>query len=114
MRPYTLKQIQTFTEVARQRSVSKAAERLFVTQPAVSMQIRQLEDAFGLALIEPHGRNIRLTHAGEAFLTHAVAALGQLKDLEAHMAEFVGLKRGRMDHTMSMIFSIIITPRFDD
>ena len=66
MRPYTLKQIQTFLEVARQRSVSKAAERLFVTQPAVSMQIRQLEEAFGLALIEPLGRTIRLTVAGEA------------------------------------------------
>ena len=97
MRPYTLKQIQTFMEVARQRSVSKAAERLFVTQPAVSMQIRQLEDAFGLALIEPLGRTIRLTVAGEAFLTHAIAAIGQLKDLEAHMAEFVGLQRGRLD-----------------
>jgi LysR family transcriptional regulator, low CO2-responsive transcriptional regulator len=97
MRPYTFKQIQTFMEVARQKSVSKAAERLFVTQPAVSMQIRQLEDAFGLALIEPMGRNIRLTHAGEAFLTHAIAAMGQLKDLEAHMAEHVGLKKGRID-----------------
>jgi DNA-binding transcriptional LysR family regulator len=97
MRPYTLKQIQTFLEVARQRSVSKAAERLFVTQPAVSMQIRQLEDAFGLALIEPVGRNIRLTHAGEAFLTYAIAAMGQLKDLEALMAEHVGLKKGRID-----------------
>ena len=97
MRPYTLKQIQTFMEVARQRSVSKAAERLFVTQPAVSMQIRQLEDAFGLALIEPIGRNIRLTHAGEAFLTHAIAAMGQFKDLEALMAEHVGLKKGRID-----------------
>jgi DNA-binding transcriptional LysR family regulator len=69
MRPYTFKQIQTFMEVARQRSVSKAAERLFVTQPAVSMQLRQLEDAFGLALVEPMGRNIQLTAAGEAFLT---------------------------------------------
>jgi DNA-binding transcriptional LysR family regulator len=97
MRPYSLKQIQTFMEVARQRSVSKAAERLFVTQPAVSMQIRQLEDAFGLALIEPIGRNIRLTHAGEAFLTHAIAAMGQFKDLEALMAEHVGLKKGRID-----------------
>ncbi len=97
MRPYTLKQIQTFMEVARQGSVSKAAERLFVTQPAVSMQIKQLEDAFGLALIEPTGRNIRLTHAGEAFLTHAIAAIGQLKDLEANMAEHVGLKKGRID-----------------
>ena len=83
MRPYTLKQLQTFMEVAKQRSVSKAAERLFVTQPAVSMQIRQLEDAFGVPLIEPLGRNIQLTHAGEVFLTHAQAAMGQLKNLEA-------------------------------
>jgi DNA-binding transcriptional LysR family regulator len=97
MRPYTFKQIQTFMEVARQRSVSKAAERLFVTQPAVSMQIRQLEDVFGLALVEPLGRNIQLTAAGEAFLTHATAAMGQFKDLEAQMAEFVGLKKGRID-----------------
>lgn len=97
MRPYTLKQLQTFLEVARQKSVSKAAERLFVTQPAISMQIRQLEDAFGLALIEPVGRNIGLTHAGEAFREHAIAAMGQLKDLEAHMAEFVGLQKGRID-----------------
>ena len=97
MRPYTLKQMQTFIEVARQRSVSKAAERLFVTQPAVSMQIRQLEDAFGLPLIEPLGRNIQLTNAGEAFLIHAIAALGQLKDMEALMAEHVGMKKGRID-----------------
>lgn len=97
MRPYTLKQLQTFMEVARQRSVSKAAERLFVTQPAVSMQIRQLEDAFGLPLIEPLGRNIRLTQAGEEFLLHAIAASGQLKDMEAAMAGHVGLRRGRID-----------------
>jgi DNA-binding transcriptional LysR family regulator len=97
MRPYTLKQIQTFLEVARQKSVSKAAERLFVTQPAVSMQIRQLEQAFGLALLEPAGRNIRLTHAGEVFLNHALAAMGQLKDLEAQMADHIGLKKGRID-----------------
>lgn len=97
MRPYTLKQIQTFMEVARQKSVSKAAERLFVTQPAVSMQIRQLEEAFGLALLEPVGRNIRLTHAGTVFLSHAQAAMGQLKDLEALMADHIGLKKGRID-----------------
>ncbi|BCO28608.1 HTH-type transcriptional activator CmpR [Rhodoferax lithotrophicus] len=97
MRPYTFKQIQTFLEVARQGSVSKAAERLFVTQPAVSMQLRQLEDAFGLALVEPMGRNIKLTAAGEVFLTHATSAMGQFRDLEALMAEHVGLKKGRID-----------------
>ena len=97
MRPYTFKQIQTFMEVARQGSVSKAAERLFVTQPAVSMQLRQLEDAFGLALVEPMGRNIKLTAAGEVFLTHATSAMGQFRDLEALMAEHIGLKKGRID-----------------
>jgi DNA-binding transcriptional LysR family regulator len=97
MRPYTLKQLQTFLEVARQHSVSKAAERLFVTQPAVSMQLRQLEDAFGLALVEPAGRNIRLTHAGQSFVVHAQAAMAQLKDLEAQMADYVGLRKGRID-----------------
>jgi len=97
MRPYTFKQVQTFLEVARLRSVSKAAERLFVTQPAVSMQLRQLEDAFGLALVEPQGRNIRLTVAGEAFQAHASAAMSQFKDLESLMAEHVGLKKGRID-----------------
>ena len=97
MRNYTLKQLLTFIEVAREKSVSKAAERLFVTQPAVSMQIRQLEDAFGLALIEPIGRNIQLTHAGHEFLTHAIGAVARLKDLEASMAEHVGIKKGRID-----------------
>lgn len=97
MRNYTLKQLQTFIEVAREKSVSRAAERLFVTQPAVSMQIRQLEEAFGLSLIEPVGRNIQLTHAGQEFLIHAIAALGKLKDLEASMAEHVGAKKGRIE-----------------
>lgn len=97
MRNYTLKQLQTFIEVAREKSVSKAAERLFVTQPAVSMQIKQLEEAFGLALIEPIGRNIQLTNAGHDFHAHATAALAQLKDLESTMAEHIGMKRGRID-----------------
>jgi LysR family transcriptional regulator, low CO2-responsive transcriptional regulator len=116
MRPYTFKQVQTFMEVARQRSVSKAAERLFVTQPAVSMQIRQLEDAFGLALVEPQGRNIQLTAAGEAFLTYATNAMSQFKDLEALMADHVGLNKGRLDLavvTTSKYFIPMLLVRFN-
>ncbi len=94
---YTLRQLLTFLEVAREGSVSKAAARLFVTQPAISMQLRQLEDAFGVAIVEPSGRSIRLTHAGKDLLQHAVVAMGALKDLEATMAEHVGMKRGRLD-----------------
>jgi len=97
MNNYTLKQIRTFLEVAREGSVSKAASRLCVTQPAVSMQLRQLEDAFGVALIEASGRRIKLTDAGESFLTHATEATAHLKNLESVMAEHVGVHRGSIN-----------------
>ncbi len=95
MRNYTLKQIQTFMEVARQGSVSRAAERLFITQPAVSMHIRQLEEVFGVALFEPHGRGIRLTDAGRAFADSAMTLMADLHELESLMAAYAGAKKGR-------------------
>jgi len=94
---YTLRQLLSFLEIAREGSVSRAAARLFVTQPAVSMQLRQLEDAFGVALVEPNGRNIRLTSAGRDFYDQALKVHGALKDLEATMAAHVGLDHGRLD-----------------
>lgn len=96
MRNYSLKQIQTFIEVTRQGSVSKAAEKLCVTQPAVSMHIRQLEDTFGVALFEAQGRGIRLTDAGRAFASRAVAVMAELHELESLMAEYAGAKKGRI------------------
>jgi DNA-binding transcriptional LysR family regulator len=94
---YTLRQIVSFLEIAREGSVSRASERLFVTQPAVSMQLRQLEDSFGVALVEPIGRNIRLTSAGRDFYDEAVKVHGALKNLEATMAAHLGLEHGRLD-----------------
>lgn len=94
---YSLRQLLSFLEIAREGSVSRAAERLRVTQPAVSMQLRQLEDAFGVALTEPSGRNIRLTGAGRDFADYAIKVRGALKDLEAAMAAHVGLELGRLD-----------------
>lgn len=64
---YSLKQLKTFLQVARLQSISQAAEVFHVTQPAISMQIKQLEETFGVALFEPQGRNIRLIPAGEDF-----------------------------------------------
>lgn len=97
MRRYTLRQIDTFIEVARQQSVSRAAEILHVTQPAVSMQLRQLEEAIDLSLIEQTGRGITLTEAGQDFLQYAIAAVAQLKQMEDAMAEWRGVKKGRVD-----------------
>ncbi|MGN6389474.1 MAG: LysR family transcriptional regulator, partial [Burkholderiaceae bacterium] len=97
MRRYTLRQLDTFLEVARTGSVSRTAELLHVTQPAVSMQLRQLEEALGLALVETVGRRLRLTAAGRDVEQSAAAAVARLKELDDIVAEHRGLKKGRVD-----------------
>ncbi|MGF9564669.1 pca operon transcription factor PcaQ [Neorhizobium sp. JUb45] len=71
--------LQTFVEVARQKSVAKAADILSVSQPAVTKTIRELEEALGVAVVERDGRGIRLTRYGDVFLRHAGAALTALR-----------------------------------
>ena len=71
--------LQTFVEVARQKSVMKAAELLHVSQPAVTKTIRELEEVLGVAVFEREGRGIRITRYGEVFLKHAGAALTALR-----------------------------------
>lgn len=97
MRHYTLRQLDTFLEIARAESVSKAAEKLHVTQPAVSMQLRQLEEALGVPLVEATGRNIRLTAAGREVEAFAIAALAQLRQLDDTVADLRGLQHGQVD-----------------
>ena len=97
MRRYTLRQLDTFAEVARDRSVSLAARRLHITQPAVSMQLRQLEQALGAPLVEPDGRRIRLTAAGEECERLVQAALAQLKEIDDAFAARRGLRGGHVD-----------------
>ena len=65
-----LEQIRCFTVVARELNVSRAAERLHVSQPALSRRVQALEDRLGVALIVRHGRGIRLTRAAEELLPH--------------------------------------------
>jgi LysR family pca operon transcriptional activator len=71
--------LQTFVEVARQKSVMKAAELLHVSQPAVTKTIRELEEVLGVTVFERDGRGIKITRYGEVFLKHAGAALTALR-----------------------------------
>ncbi|MCM2397133.1 pca operon transcription factor PcaQ [Rhizobium sp. S95] len=71
--------LQTFLEVARQRSVGKAADALAITQPAVTRTIRELEEVLGVALFEKEGRGIRISHFGEVFLKHAGESLAAVQ-----------------------------------
>ena len=67
----TIRQLQVFEAVARQLSYTRAAEELHLTQPAVSMQVKQLENSVGLPLFEQIGKRVFMTQAGETMLRHA-------------------------------------------
>jgi LysR family pca operon transcriptional activator len=80
MRTIKFRHLRTFIEVARQKSIGKAADVLAVSQPAVTRTIGELERELGVSLFEREGRGIRITRFGEVFLRHAgasVAAIGQ-------------------------------------
>lgn len=75
-----LSQVQAFVEVARRRSVSRAADALFLTQPALTARIQRLEGDLQARLFLRTPRGMRLTEAGEAFHPYAVRALENLAD----------------------------------
>lgn len=76
-----------FTSVAEELSFTRAAERLFVSQPALSKQIRMLEKQLGVVLFERDRRTVRLTAVGEALLPHARAVLAAWQAAEAAVEE---------------------------
>jgi DNA-binding transcriptional LysR family regulator len=97
----TFRQLRVFTEVAQLGSMSRAAESLHLTPPAVSMQIKEIEAQVGLPLFDREGRQVSLSTAGEYFLVHARRLLGALKDAETSMARFKRLEHGLL--TIGMV-----------
>ncbi len=93
----TLRQLKVFESVARHLSFSRAAEDLYLTQPAVSMQIKQLEDNVGLPLFEQMGKKIYLTDAGHELYHYSRAISQQLADMELALDELKGLERGKLN-----------------
>ncbi len=85
-----------FATVAETLNMSRAAKRLFLTQPAVSMQLKQLEETLGVKLFEQHGRKLNLTEAGRDFLGYCQRILAQLQEAEQVMGEYKGVHRGTL------------------
>jgi DNA-binding transcriptional LysR family regulator len=90
----TLRHLRIFEAVARLGSISRAAGELHLTQPAVSMQMKQLEEQIGLPLVEQIGRRICLTEAGQMLRVHACDIADRMAQLNASMEQFRGLERG--------------------
>ncbi|WP_333821712.1 LysR family transcriptional regulator [Pinisolibacter sp.] len=90
IRRWTLQQIRLFEAVARHRSYTRAAEELHLSQPAVSIQIKRLEESIGMPLLEQLGKKIFLTRAGEEVYATAVGVLNQLKQLAASVGDLKG------------------------
>ncbi len=96
MRGVTIRQLQIFSTAAAHLSFARTSEQLHLTQAAVSLQVKQLEDLVGLALFERRGRKVHLTEAGEHLARYARVVLEALRDADAAISALKGLRGGRI------------------
>ena len=92
----TIRQLVVLEAVARNLSFTKAAAELHLTQPAVSMQIKQIEESIELALFEQVGKKIYLTEAGKEMYGYSRAIQQQLYEAETVIEDLKGVKHGKL------------------
>ena len=92
----TLHQLKVFEATARNSSFTKAAEELYITQPTVSTQVKQLTKAVGLPLFEQIGKRLHLTEAGGALLATCQEIFERLDNFEMTIADLKGTRQGRL------------------
>ena len=93
----TLRQLKVFESVARHLNFTRAAEEMHLTQPAVSMQIKQLEENIDLPLFEQIGKRIYLTEAGREMFHYSRVIGQQLAEAETVFDALKGVERGRLE-----------------
>ena len=89
--------------VAEYSSFTRAAESLFVSQPALSQQIKQLEEQIGVQLLERSGRNVHLTDAGELYVRHVERALAEINAASDALDDLSDLSRGSVSLALTPI-----------
>jgi DNA-binding transcriptional LysR family regulator len=92
----TLHQLTVFEATARHGSFTRAAEELFITQPTVSSQIKQLTKAVGLPLFEQIGKRLYLTEAGQELLATCQDIFKRLENFDMKIADLKGTKQGNL------------------
>lgn len=105
----TLRQLKVFEAVARHASYTRAAEELHLTQPAVSIQAKSLEEAIGLALFEQFGKQIYLTTAGEEILHYSRSIAAQIDEIADVVARLKGVSRGSLYVAVATTANYFIT-----
>ncbi len=105
----TIRQLQVFEAVARYESYTRAAEAIYLTQPAVSMQIRQLEEVVGLPLFEVYGKQVRLSDAGREMLGYARQILRLLEEAEEAVSAIKGGQRGHLSISVATTANHFVT-----
>jgi LysR family transcriptional regulator, low CO2-responsive transcriptional regulator len=100
MKNATLRQLKVFESVARNLSFSRAAEEMHLTQPAVSTQVKKLEEHAGLPLFEQLGKKIHLTAAGAEMLHASRIIIRQFEEVEETMTQFKGVSGGKLNVTV--------------
>jgi DNA-binding transcriptional LysR family regulator len=109
-RTVTLRQLRTFKTVADLASFSLAAQRLKLSQPSVSYQVKELEDTLGLPLLDRLGKRVRLTEAGTLLYGYTRRMLDVLDEAAIAVEEMRGIKRGTLRVGASTTVGIYLLP----
>jgi DNA-binding transcriptional LysR family regulator len=109
-RAMSLRQLRTFKAVADLSSFSLAAQQLRLSQPSVSYQVKELEEALGLPLLDRLGKRVQLTEAGSVLYGYARRALDVLDEAALELEEMRGIRRGNLRVGASTTVGIYILP----
>jgi DNA-binding transcriptional LysR family regulator len=109
-RAVTLRQLRTFKTVADLNSFSLAAQRLKLSQPSISYQVKELEETLGLPLLDRLGKRVQLTEAGSVLYSYARRMLDVLDEATVVIEEMRGIKRGTLRVGASTTVGIYLLP----
>ena len=107
----TLRQCEAFLAVVKAGSFRRGAELLHISQPSLSQHVRELEEEFGVRLLDRLGRRVALTPAGRVVEEHARRLFATIADARDHVNELMGLQRGSLMIGASTTPGIYVLPK---